>query len=1373
MKRILIAVLGCGLASSVMAASVTNDYSWENGGTILGRSGNLVNEAAVSAGSDPGTNNQNPTHDPALLVLPRTGSRMLQFDEDPHSGTPEAYVAWIKHVREGDEVTVSLWGWDSTSGANPKLRTWGHYTAADDMDDEQGSASGPGAYTSGTGEWSEVAHTWTIAAGKEALVIEARPYCTPASSSNSTTFWIDDLQVIAPDTATVVFPGGTVAPSGTVRYVSSYSGTDAGDGADPAAPCETIQYAVDQADSGDEIHIATFDVLLDGFPIPSLQSNACLYTGSGPSVIALTDGANLTLKGGYIYNHTVPGSPQWIQAVIPPVVDGQGVRRCLQARGADGDTNRVELLEFVNGSAGHGANVYAEGGSLQLVGTPIHDGVATGNGGGVYMSGVDFSVSLGSYSNLALPQMTGLLPIYSNRAARGGGLYLDGGYPVMTTVGIMDNTSTTNGGGIYINGGFPSVVGGAIQGNRSGGNGGAIYLSESVARVGGMIITSNRAVRGGAIYLDGPFAFSMETATLIANNYIQDNTSTEGKGGAVFFNNANVGVVNNIITGNSAAEGAAAYMYASSPRFLQNTIADNAGRTALHVTHSVGEGRWIITPEVRNPWPPYNVIVPEGSNYIAGIPVPSWPQLTNTIISGHTAAIHIDETDSDLLANKVEMGYTLWYANTNDIAGTGAGKVSHHHDIHGDPLYTSKGTVPGELTPYHIETNSPAVDSGVAVALTLPGTDLLLDIDAQLRPSGDGMDIGADEVVTDPFSVWFVPPAIARTVQPGEVVTNEHMLLNSGTQDDTYDIAASNNLWSGSVSPTVVSLSAQTYTSVTVIVTVPGDAMDGDTNITVVTAVSQADSNRTAIAVDTSGISTNTGDGNVRYAWHSSPNPRAPYTTPETAGHDIQTVVDVCVDGDTVLVYPGVYDRGGRSRTPYALTNRVCVTNAVVIRSLDGPTNTVIQGAADPVLTNGPAAVRGVCLGSGATLSGFWITDGHTFDAGDVTGELSGGGVFLEGASMFSNCVVEACTSRGHGGGLRTTGAAVLRNCTLRGNRSGTIGGGVYLSAGATLEDSDVILNRGGSFGGGLALASNSRARRCNIASNSASWGGGVLCATDAVVTRSVLRGNRGTSGGGAWVSRDAVLENSLIVGNEATSDGGGAQLNEPGATVRNCTVVDNEAADGGGLYCKAGSVIENTIMRLNTGGEWDITGGASTFSHCATAPDPGGAGNITDAPLFVNAVMGDYRIQPASPCLDAGTNVTLDVALDLDGTPRPLDGDADGVTAFDIGCYEVYNAAGDSDGDGMTDRDEGIADTDPTDANSVLRITAISNNSPVTVFFESSASRLYSLQGRSVLDAGDWADIIGKAGGGGTDSLTDTNAPPQGPFYRVRVRQP
>ena len=82
-------------------------------------------------------------------------------------------------------------------------------------------------------------------------------------------------------------------------------------------------------------------------------------------------------------------------------------------------------------------------------------------------------------------------------------------------------------------------------------------------------------------------------------------------------------------------------------------------------------------------------------------------------------------------------------------------------------------------------------------------------------------------------------------------------------------------------------------------------------------------------------------------------------------------------------------------------------------------------------------------------------------------------------------------------------------------------------------------------------------------------------------------------------------------------------------------------------------------------------------------------------------------------------------------------------------------------------------ADTDPTNPDSYLHITAISKRPAATVYFPSSAQRYYTLQRRSDLKSGGWTNVtaqVGVQGSGGLASLQDTTAATQ-QFYRVTVK--
>jgi len=95
------------------------------------------------------------------------------------------------------------------------------------------------------------------------------------------------------------------------------------------------------------------------------------------------------------------------------------------------------------------------------------------------------------------------------------------------------------------------------------------------------------------------------------------------------------------------------------------------------------------------------------------------------------------------------------------------------------------------------------------------------------------------------------------------------------------------------------------------------------------------------------------------------------------------------------------------------------------------------------------------------------------------------------------------------------------------------------------------------------------------------------------------------------------------------------------------------------------------------------------------------------------------------------------------------------------------------SDSDGVNNGQEYIADTDPTNAASYFKILSISNSVPMTIRFQSSSNRLYTMNGCSNLVNGVWTNVVGagpRVGAGGLDSMRDTNVPPKGLFYRLKV---
>jgi len=188
-------VVGLMVAPSSALAQQTVEYGWEDNPTeaILGSYYDI--DATVVEAPDP----------------VYEGTYSVKLVDQAASGTPQAYVAWVVNLQEGDEVYAEFYRYDVTPGAAPSCRIWGHYTSGPNIDDYAGSADGNYDYGDGLG-WDAATNGWTFEASTDrtGLVIEARTY-----SEAGDTVWIDAMKIIAPDHATIYTPGNPPVPRPT------------------------------------------------------------------------------------------------------------------------------------------------------------------------------------------------------------------------------------------------------------------------------------------------------------------------------------------------------------------------------------------------------------------------------------------------------------------------------------------------------------------------------------------------------------------------------------------------------------------------------------------------------------------------------------------------------------------------------------------------------------------------------------------------------------------------------------------------------------------------------------------------------------------------------------------------------------------------------------------------------------------------------------------------------------------------------------------------------------------------------------------------------------------------------------------------------
>ena len=365
--------------------------------------------------------------------------------------------------------------------------------------------------------------------------------------------------------------------------------------------------------------------------------------------------------------------------------------------------------------------------------------------------------------------------------------------------------------------------------------------------------------------------------------------------------------------------------------------------------------------------------------------------------------------------------------------------------------------------------------------------------------------------------------------------------------------------------------------------------------------------------------------GETVYLVEENANPVFPYATPETAATNLYEAIVAVQEDSTLLIGDGEYQ--------IQYDHDITLTYPVTVRSVNGPSKTVLVGN-KPGFTDQYRAF--VTTHPQAVISGLTFLRGVAW--------ANGGGVYLNGGGVVTNCVFESCGCKNPNSGaafINTSGTIV--DCVFN-DSFVCYDGRINLGAAIYGWGPNVLIDR-------CVVRGTHEGKKNNVKPEAFTCGDGAICLQE-------LSGKAGT------------VRNTVVAGSVMQGCGGIVVFGN--GTVENCTVygntTTNSAFTAGIAISNVAAKVVNTISYGNTScGAISETGGvagyADRFDHC-----------WFEDPHFSGRSGAEFGLKSGSPCRDTGTNLDwMDGAVDVYGKPRVFGG----KELVDIGAAECQRAFG------------------------------------------------------------------------------------------------
>ena len=301
------------------------------------------------------------------------------------------------------------------------------------------------------------------------------------------------------------------------------------------------------------------------------------------------------------------------------------------------------------------------------------------------------------------------------------------------------------------------------------------------------------------------------------------------------------------------------------------------------------------------------------------------------------------------------------------------------------------------------------------------------------------------------------------------------------------------------------------------------------------------------------------------------------------------------------------------------------------------------------------------------------IIDGFTLQNGNAS---LGGGIFINGSAMVSNCLITNNNATSGGGIMQRSDSlisVVIEHCEIS-NNSASKGGGVYDWGNATYQHCQIHHNTAMQKGGGLICNnSNDNAQSvfvaCTVCNNTARAGGGLYSGTSkATFWNCIFNNNTAQTGGGCELAKNAKLYNCTIVRNEAEVNYGGVLNNQPEGQdyIMNCIIWGNVSQGENAQIWPYDSyshcAVEDDASETESNFKVESENDGNLPSLYVRFHNPGDvAGNTGQG--------GDWRLLSNSLCINRGITIANQPTTDMDGNPRCQH------DKIDLGTYESNTA--------------------------------------------------------------------------------------------------